>query len=118
MNLDLTTIRFPAPAIASILHRISGVVLFLALPILLWLLHRSLASGSDFAAVGELLQMPLMKLIVWGILAAVIYHLAAGVRHMLMDMGVGESLQGGRRGAYMVFAVSALLIVLTGIWIW
>lgn len=94
------------------------MVLFLALPILLWLLHHSLASRADFAATRELLQMPLMKLVVWGILAAVIYHLVAGVRHMLMDLGVGETLQGGRRGAYAVFVVSALLIVLMGVWIW
>ena len=118
VNLDLTTISFPAPAIASILHRISGVVIFLALPILLWLLHCSLASAEGFEATVELLQAPLMKLVLWGIMAALIYHLVAGIRHMLMDIGLGESLEAGRRGAFLVFAVAAVLIVLAGVWIW
>ena len=118
VNLDLTTISFPAPAIASILHRISGVVIFLALPVLLWLLHRSLASEAEFEATRQLLDAPLMKLILWGTLAALIYHLVAGIRHLLMDMGIGETLEGGRRGAFIVFAAAALLIVLAGVWIW
>lgn len=118
VNLDLTTIKFPVPAIASILHRISGVALFLALPFLLWALDRSLASPHGFDQVREVLATWPAKLIASAILAALLFHLVAGVRHLLMDMGVGESLEGGRRGAFTVFAVSAVLFGLAGVWIW
>lgn len=118
VNLDLTTIKFPVTALASIAHRISGVVLFLALPLLLWMLDRSLASPQAFADVQELLSSVLAKLVLWGILAALIYHLVAGIRHLFMDMGIGETLEGGRRGAFTVFAVSIILILLAGVWVW
>jgi len=118
VNLDLTTIKFPVTALASISHRIAGVALFVALPILLWMLDRSLASPESFAQLQSLLSTPLAKLVIWGILAAVIYHLVAGVKHLIMDWGIGETLEGGRRFATASFIVSAVLIVLAGVWVW
>ncbi|WP_111657585.1 succinate dehydrogenase, cytochrome b556 subunit [Isoalcanivorax indicus] len=118
VNLDLTTIKFPVSALASITHRIAGIALFVALPILLWMLDRSLASPESFAELKDLLASPLAKLVVWGILAALIYHLAAGIKHLIMDMGIGETLEGGRRGAFTVIAVSVVLILLAGVWVW
>lgn len=118
VNLDLTTIKFPVTAIASITHRISGVALFLALPLLLWMLDRSLASPQGFADMQNLFSSALVKLVIWGILAALIFHLVAGIRHLFMDVGIGETLEGGRRGAFTVFAVSIVLIVLAGVWVW
>ena len=118
VNLDLTTIKFPVTAIASITHRATGVAIFFAIPILLWMLDRSLASPEGFAEIKELMTTPLMRLVVWGILAVILYHLVAGVRHLIMDMGFGETLEGGRRGAFLVFGVSAVLILLVGGWVW
>lgn len=118
VNLDLTTIKFPVTAIASIIHRISGVGLFVALPILLWMLDRSLASPETFADLNEQLATPLARFVVWGIVAMLIYHLVAGIKHLLMDLGIGETLEGGRTGAFLVLGVSALLILLAGGWIW
>ena len=118
VNLDLSTIKFPVTAIASITHRVTGVAIFLALPILLWMLDRSLASPESFADLKELMTSPLVKLVVWAILAVLLYHLVAGIRHLIMDTGVGESLEGGRRGAKLVFIISAVLILLVGAWIW
>lgn len=118
VNLDLMTIKFPVTAIASITHRATGVAIFLALPILLWMLDRSLASPESFAELKSLMTSPLLKLVVWGIVSVLLYHLVAGIRHLFMDVGVGESLEGGRRGASLVFIISAVLIVLTGAWIW
>lgn len=118
VNLDLTTIKFPVTAIASIIHRITGVGLFVALPILLWMLDRSLASEESFADLQALLGTALMRLVVWGIVAMLIYHLVAGIKHLLMDLGIGETLEGGRKGAFLVLAVSAVLILLAGGWIW
>jgi succinate dehydrogenase cytochrome b subunit len=113
VNLDLTTIKFPVPAIASIIHRISGVGLFVALPIVLWMLDRSLASPESFADLQDLLSEPWARFVVWGIVSMFIYHLVAGCKHLLMDLGIGETLQGGRNGAFIVLAVSAVLILMT-----
>ena len=119
VNLDLSTIKFPVTAIASITHRVTGVAIFLALPILLWMLDRSLASPESFADLKELMMTSLLvKLVVWGILSVLLYHLVAGIRHLIMDTGVGESLEGGRRGAKLAFIISAVLILLVGFWIW
>lgn len=118
VNLDLSTIKFPVTAIASITHRVTGVAIFLALPILLWMLDRSLASPESFADLKELMTSLLVKLVVWAILSVLLYHLVAGIRHLIMDTGVGETLEGGRRGAKLVFIISAVLILLVGGWIW
>tara|TARA_R110001606_G_scaffold8020_3_gene35220 strand:+ start:2030 stop:2404 length:375 start_codon:yes stop_codon:yes gene_type:complete len=118
VNLDLTTIKFPVTAIASITHRVTGVAIFVALPILLWMMDRSLASPESFADFKQLMTSPLLKLVVWAILAALFYHLVAGIRHLIMDTGVGETLEGGRRGASATFIVTAVLILLAGAWIW
>lgn len=118
VNLDLTTIKFPVTAIASIFHRMTGVAIFVAIPVLLWMLDRSLASPESFADLKQLMTSPLAKLVVWAILAVILYHLVAGIRHLIMDMGVGETLEGGRRGALATFIVTAVLILLAGAWLW
>lgn len=117
VNLDLTTIHFPPPAIASILHRISGVILFLSLPFLLWLLEASL-SASGFQTIQNTLRNPMVRFLVWGVLAALLYHLVAGIRHLLMDAHVAEGRISGRISAWSVFGISLILILLMGIWLW
>ncbi|WP_252273225.1 succinate dehydrogenase, cytochrome b556 subunit [Pseudomonas subflava] len=118
VNLDLRTIKLPITAYTSILHRISGVILFLGIVIVLFALDKSLASEEGFAEVQAYLASPLAKLIIWGLLSALLYHLVAGVRHLIMDMGVGESLEGGKLGSKIVIAVSVVVIVLAGVWVW
>jgi succinate dehydrogenase / fumarate reductase cytochrome b subunit len=85
---------------------------------LLWLLDASLASEESFAAVKEISHSFFCKLIVWAVAAGLIYHTVAGVKHLIMDLGYGESLEGGIKGAKAVFVVSIVLIVLVGAWIW
>ncbi|HSX70886.1 MAG TPA: succinate dehydrogenase, cytochrome b556 subunit [Pseudomonas sp.] len=118
VNLDLRTIKLPITAYTSILHRISGVILFLGIVIVLFALDKSLASEEGFAEVQAYLASPLAKLIIWGLLSALLYHLVAGVRHLIMDMGFGESLEGGKLGSKIVIAVSVVVIVLAGVWVW
>ncbi|MHC8321588.1 succinate dehydrogenase, cytochrome b556 subunit [Pseudomonas sp. GB2N2] len=118
VNLDLRTIKLPVTAYTSILHRISGVILFVSLAIMLYALDKSLDSEEGFAQVKACLTSPLAKLVIWGILSALLYHLVAGVRHLIMDMGIGESLEGGKLGSKIVIAVSVVVIVLAGVWIW
>ncbi|HBN16017.1 succinate dehydrogenase, cytochrome b556 subunit [Pseudohongiella sp. SYSU M77423] len=118
VNLDLTKFRFPLPAITSILHRISGVLIFVGTAVLLWMLSESLASAQGFGRIAELLTAPHAKFIVWVILSGLLYHLIAGIRHLLMDVGIGETLQGGRQGAVMIVVFSVISIVLAGVWVW
>jgi succinate dehydrogenase / fumarate reductase cytochrome b subunit len=118
INLDLRTMKFPPMAIASILHRISGVVLFLLMPVMLYFLEISLRSPESYTLLQKLLSHPLHKLMLWAFSAALIYHLLAGIRHLLMDMGYGEHLSSGRHSANLVIALSIILTFFAGIWIW
>ncbi|MCY1188520.1 Succinate dehydrogenase cytochrome b556 subunit [compost metagenome] len=85
---------------------------------LLFALDRSLVSEEGFGQVKACLTSPLAKLVIWGLLSALLYHLVAGIRHLVMDAGVGETLEGGKRGSQIVIAVSVVLIVLAGVWVW
>jgi len=118
VNLDLRTIKQPLPAIASILHRISGVVLFVGVALLMLALDKSLTSAEGFADMKALFSSALMKLVLWGVISALLYHLVAGIKHLLMDLGIGETLEGGRLGAKLVLAISIILIVIAGVVIW
>ncbi|WHI48222.1 succinate dehydrogenase, cytochrome b556 subunit [Microbulbifer sp. EKSA008] len=118
VNLDISTIKLPATAVVSILHRISGVVLFVVVALLLWMLDVSLESEQGFAEIAAVFNSIPAKLILWASLAALIYHILAGVRHLFMDMGVGESLEGGRRSAVSVLVLAVILILLAGVWLW
>jgi succinate dehydrogenase / fumarate reductase, cytochrome b subunit len=116
--LNLWRIKFPLPAIISILHRVSGVVIFLGLPILLYLLSQSLVSQDSFDQVSAAVANPFLKLLIWIIMSAFAIHFFAGIRHLLMDIGWGESLPAGRRSARIVAVLVVLTIILLGIWIW
>ncbi|SEM71742.1 succinate dehydrogenase subunit C [Pseudomonas sp. ok272] len=85
---------------------------------MLYALDKSLDSQEGFDQVKACLTSPLAKLVIWGILSALLYHLVAGVRHLIMDMGIGETLEGGKLGSKIVIAVSVVVIVLAGVWIW
>ena len=118
VNLDIGTIHLPITAYVSILHRVSGVALFVISGLFIWMLDRSLTSEETFAALQGILTHPLVKLVLWGMLAALAYHMVAGIRHMFMDFGVGESLEGGVLGAKLVLIIAAVLIVFAGAWVW
>ena len=110
--------RLPITAWASITHRATGVLLFAGIAVLLWALDASLASPESFASLGQSLASPWLKLVIWVVLSGLIYHTAAGVRHLIMDMGIGETMAGGVLGARIVVAFSVVFILLAGIWLW
>jgi succinate dehydrogenase / fumarate reductase, cytochrome b subunit len=118
VNLDIGTISLPVTAYVSLMHRVSGVAFFVGAGILMWLLDVSLSSADGFNQVKALFDSFFCKLVIWAVLAAAIYHTVAGVRHLLMDLGIGESMEGGTRGAQSVIAISIVLIVLVGALIW
>ncbi|WP_419419550.1 succinate dehydrogenase, cytochrome b556 subunit [Legionella sp. D16C41] len=118
VNLDLTTIKFPPMAIASILHRISGLALFLLFPFILYYLDLALASPDSFANLQTILAGIGAKLLLWAFGAALIYHLLAGIRHVIMDAGYGEHVSSGRNSAIFVIVAAIILTLLLGFWIW
>jgi succinate dehydrogenase / fumarate reductase cytochrome b subunit len=118
VNLDIGTMRLPITAWTSIAHRASGVFLFGGMALLLWVLDASLSSAEGFASLQEQLTHPLMKFVLWAVLAGLIYHSVAGVKHLIADFGIGETMEGGILGARLVIASSVVLILLAGVWIW
>jgi len=119
VNLDLRTIRFPVTAIASILHRVSGVITFVAVGILLWLLGLSLSSPEGFLTASSVMGSFIAKFIMWGILTALAYHVVVGIRHVLMDIGcLEESLNVGIRSAHISFVITVVLSILAGVLVW
>ncbi|WP_127030935.1 succinate dehydrogenase cytochrome b556 subunit [Pectobacterium versatile] len=119
VNLELQTIQFPVTAIASILHRVSGVITFVAVGILLWLLGASLSSEEGFLRAAEIMDSFIVKFIVWGILVALAYHIVGGIRHLLMDFGyIEEDFAAGKRSANISFIITVVLSILAGVLVW
>lgn len=119
VNLDLQTIRFPVTAIASILHRVSGVIMFVAIGILLWVLGLSLSSPEGFIQAAAMMDSLIVKFIFWGIWTALAYQTLGGIRHMLMDFGyLEETLAMGKTTANVTFLLTVVLSILAGVLVW
>ena len=104
-------------AIASILHRLSGAIVFLLVPVLLWILDKSLSSPEGFAQVQEIMNGFVVRFIVWVFVAGLIFHFVAGVKHLLADVGVVEELESGRLASTIALILSAIGIVAAFVWI-
>ena len=105
-------------AVASILHRVSGIIIFLLIPVLLWLLQGSLASPESFAQVREVVfGNVLVKFVIWVFLAGLIYHFFAGIKHLLADVGVAEELSSGRTAATIMLVISVISILAAFVWV-
>lgn len=118
-NLDLTSIQLPLPGIVSILHRVSGALLFLVgIPLLLSVLQQSLQSPSGYEALGQVLSQPLFKLLLVGLIWAFWHHFCAGLRFLLLDMHRGVRIESARSSSRWVLIVSLLLTILSGAALW
>lgn len=104
--LAIHEIRLPVPGFVSILHRVSGAGLFLALPFLLCLLQLSLGSAADFATFKVITGHPLAKLVLFGLVWAYLHHFCAGIRFLLLDLHVGIEKEQARASAKGVLVVS------------
>ncbi|MBA6391474.1 succinate dehydrogenase, cytochrome b556 subunit [Colwellia sp. BRX10-3] len=118
VNLDLSTIKMHAAANASILHRVSGVIMVFAIGILLWTLSLSLSSAEGFSQIESLLSGVFFKIIILGTLSALIYHLLGGIRHLIMDLGYFEELASGNATAKLIIALWLVLTVVVGVRLW
>lgn len=116
--LNLVAIRLPIAGFASILHRISGLGLFLMLPLLIWLLDLSLRSPDSYQTLQAVAAYPLIKLLLLGLLWAFLHHFCMGVRILLIDVHVGVEKAQARTTAITVLVVSLLLTVILGAKLW
>jgi succinate dehydrogenase / fumarate reductase, cytochrome b subunit len=116
--LDLMRIRLPVPGLVSILHRISGLGLFLAIPFLLWLLQQSLSSPQSYVRYRAIFEQPLIKLILIGLLWALFHHLFAGIRFLLLDVHVGLELKATRASSMLVLAAGVVCAIVCGVLLW
>ncbi len=109
--LNLFRIRLPVTGVVSLAHRVSGVVLFLAIPFGVWLLERSVSGEQNFAATLALLQQPVIKLLTLLVLWSLAHHFFAGIRFLLIDVDIGVDKQTSRNGAWLVLAAEALVVL-------
>lgn len=114
---DLMAFAWPLAALASITHRIAGVVLFVGVAFGLYALDMSLSSEAGFESLKAMIKSPIGMFVTWGLLAALAYHFVAGIKHLLMDLGVAETLEGSKFAAKVTILFSAVLIFLAGIWV-
>jgi succinate dehydrogenase / fumarate reductase cytochrome b subunit len=117
--LDLFAIRQPLPAIVSILHRISGALMFVVgIPLLLWFVQSSLRSPAAFAAAMAPFSTLFGKLVLLILAWCYLYHLLAGLRHLALDLHIGIALAPARRSAALVLALSVLLALIVAVRLW
>jgi len=111
MFLNLTQIRMPVTAIVSILHRLSGLLLFLALPLFIYALQQSLHSPESFASLmGRLDSFPvktILAILLWGLF----HHLFAGLRFLFLDIEMGIQRQQARKTAWWVNILAVIAAI-------
>lgn len=122
-HLNLMQIRLPLPGFVSILHRISGIGLFLCLPVLIALFGASLGTPEQLecyrqAMAFTLLGLPVVKLLLLGLLWAYLHHFCAGIRFLLLDMHIGVDLAPARASAMAVLVISLSLTAFLGVLTW
>ncbi|MCV2402591.1 succinate dehydrogenase, cytochrome b556 subunit [Marinomonas sp. C2222] len=119
VNLELNTISLPITAIASILHRVSAVIIWVALAFFLPTLYISLGSPEGFDSVKSMVSENfLAQFVIWGFLTAGGYYAMAGMKHIIQDMGHFEELESGMLISKVVIGVGIVISLLFGAWIW
>ncbi len=118
---DLPSYRLPAAGIVSILHRISGLIMFLLLPLLVWMFDTSVSSEISFAKFSAAFNVGLgfvpavlVKVVVLGLIWAYLHHLIAGVRHVYMDVCHAVSKEFGKSSAVVTLVLSLGLTAALG----
>ena len=112
---ELSNYRMPLASVVSILHRISGFILFLALPLLLYMLQQSLLSEDSFKYFAGIASHPLSKLVILGLAWSYFQHFCGGVRHLFMDLHLGLDKDSARQTSVVVLSASLLLTFLTAL---
>jgi succinate dehydrogenase / fumarate reductase cytochrome b subunit len=113
--LQIIRYRLPAAGMVSILHRISGAMMFLLLPFILYLFDLSITSEISFASLQGFASHWFVKLLILSISWGYLHHFCAGIRHLIMDAHIGLSKEGASKSANIVFAVSLPLTMLVAL---
>jgi succinate dehydrogenase / fumarate reductase cytochrome b subunit len=119
VNLDLTTVRFPITATASILHRICAVISWVGLGFLIWLLCYALASQQQFDELASLYDKNFfLQFFSWGFLTAFGYYCMGTIKHIIQDFGFFEDFTGGQMISWAAIIAGVILAILAGVFIW
>lgn len=114
VHLNLMKIRLPIGGIMSIIHRITGVLMFLGVPFLIYLLDVSLSSEAGYADAISVVHSTIGILLLFGLLWGLMHHLLAGIRYLLIDIDLGVEKEQARRSALLVTVAGPVLgLVLT-----
>ncbi len=113
--LNLMQIRLPLPGIVSIAHRISGVLMFLAIPFIAYMLHVVVRDEAGFLEIRTLMDNIIIKLALFVLIWSLLHHLFAGIRYLLIDFDVGVDKPTARASAAVVMAAAIVSAVITGV---
>ena len=106
---DLMKYRLPWAGKVSILHRVSGALMFLLIPFVLYLFDKSVTSEISFVTFKMVLAHPFIKLVVLALIWAYLHHFCAGIRFLLLDLHMGISKPASAKSAVSVLVVSLAL---------
>lgn len=109
--LNLLKIRLPVTGVASILHRISGILLFLSIPFLIYALSLSLRSPESFAQVHAFFDNLFVRAFALILLYSLTHHFFAGIRFLLLDLDIGVNLRTARASALSVILAGLIIFV-------
>lgn len=118
-NLDLGKIKLPIMGVASILHRICAVIIWVSMLLLVPALFFSLKSAEGFDQAKNLVTENFIgQFIVWGFLTALGYYIVGGLKHIIQEFGYCETLEGGALISKAAIGLGVLLSIVSGFWIW
>ncbi len=110
--LDLTRIDMPVMAVLSVAHRITGILMFLSIPIVIYLLGLSLSSPQGYETVTSLFDSGLFRLIILIALWGFAHHFFAGIRYFMLDLDIGVDVVNGRKSAWCVLGAGIISTVI------
>ena len=108
--LNLFKIRLPTTGIVSFAHRVSGVFLFLAIPFSIYLLDLSVTSAQGFEHSMQLLQRPVMQLVLLVLAWSLVHHFLAGIRYLFLDFDIGIDKAGSNKSAWSVIVIEVCIM--------
>ena len=117
-HLALHLIKLPLPGVVSILHRASGLLLFLLLPLFLLMLQYSLFSIETYTQLVEIMRNPFIKIILLALGWAFLHHFFSGIRYLAIDLDLCVGLAQARASSRLVLVISLILVVILGYWLW
>jgi succinate dehydrogenase / fumarate reductase cytochrome b subunit len=116
---DLNLAHLPPPGLVSILHRVSGGLLFFPiLPLLICALQMVLGSEEEFTRLHDFLAQPLVKIVMLGVIWIYAHHFFAGIRYLLLDLHIGVAKEPARTSAVTVLVLGLVATVIIGWRLW